>query len=173
MHSGWGPFENSGSIVWSGEVQDSLHPWGFDFFGGSEYCFARESGNSIRAFAVSSGSGTSTSTSSSTTSGIIEYNGLEWRLGSDEDTARDEAREWVDGLDGDWRMPTGSELEELYAAGIRYSDWGPFENSGAIVWSSEVRDSMAAWGFSFYRGWGGWLDRDGASGRRAFAVRSR
>jgi hypothetical protein len=75
-------------------------------------------------------------------------------------------------------MPSRSELQGLYNAGITYDNWGPFENSGDCVWSSEVRDSSSAWYFNFDRGTEGWEYRDFGGDNEgffglAFAVRSR
>ena len=96
---------------------------------------------------------------------------LQWRVGPDSDTDWYEAEDWVDNLGGDWRMPTLSELRELYDAGIKYADWGYFENSGLCVWSGEVRDSSSAWYFNFNGGYERWCNRDPYR-LRAFAVRS-
>ena len=99
---------------------------------------------------------------------------LQWRVGPDSDTDWYEAEDWVDNLGGDWRMPTRSELQGLYDAGIKYNDWGYFENSGYRVWSGEVRDSSSAWDFLFDDGRERWDNRGNSNGSlRAFAVRSR
>ena len=98
---------------------------------------------------------------------------LQWRVGPDEPTSHYEAEDWVDNLGGDWRMPTLSELQGLYDAGIRSYDWGYFENSGWWVWSGEVRDSSSAWDFDFHPGYEHCATRDYSSRLRAFAVRSR
>ena len=98
---------------------------------------------------------------------------LQWRVGPDSSTDWYEADSWVMGLGGDWRLPTRAELQELYNAGIRYRDWGPFENSGSFVWSGEVRDSSSAWGVNFGSGYEAWLTRDHDYSKRAFAVRPR
>jgi len=51
----WGPFENSGYGIWSGDVRDSSSAWVFDFYGGSEYWSTRSSSNyGGRVFAVRS-----------------------------------------------------------------------------------------------------------------------
>jgi TonB family protein len=98
--------------------------------------------------------------------------GLEWRLGPDSDTDWYEADSWVKGLGDTWRMPSLSELQELYNAGITFSNWGPFENSGGWIWSGEVRDSLSAWGFNFDFGNGGWVTSDYGITKRGCAVRS-
>ena len=97
---------------------------------------------------------------------------LQWCVSPDSDMDWYEAEDWVDNLGGDWRMPTLSELRELYDAGIKYADWGYFENSGLCVWSGEVRDSSSAWRFDFYYGYERWDYRDFSYNIRAFAVRS-
>jgi len=100
--------------------------------------------------------------------------GLEWQVGPDEETTWNEAKAWVDGLGGDWRMPTRTELQDLWDSGISYGNWGPFENSGYCVWSGEVRDSSSAWYFFFATGTEYWLPRSAsAKVGRAFAVRPR
>jgi hypothetical protein len=99
--------------------------------------------------------------------------GLEWQVGPDEDMSWDEARAWVDGLGGNWGMPTREELRGLYDTGIRYDNWEPFENSGVRVWSGEVRESRSAWYFRFFLGGEGRYDRSVSFNARAFAVRSR
>ena len=106
--------------------------------------------------------------------GVITDNetNLQWCVGPDENTTHYEAEDWVDNLGGDWRMPTRSELQGLWDAGIRYDDWGYFENSGLCVWSGEVRDSSSAWGFYFNGGGEDWRPRGFSGYRRAFAVRS-
>jgi len=98
---------------------------------------------------------------------------LEWRVGPDNGTDWNDAGDWVESLGGSWRMPTRAELQELYDAGIREDDWGLFENGGYFVWSSEVRDSSSAWGFSFYHCYEYWIPRDFDNNLRAFAVRPR
>jgi len=51
----WGPFENSGHWVWSGELYDSSSAWYFSFATGTEYWLPRSaSANFGRAFAVRS-----------------------------------------------------------------------------------------------------------------------
>ena len=100
--------------------------------------------------------------------------GLEWQVGPDEETTWNEAKAWVDGLGGDWRMPTRTELQDLWDSGISYGNWGPFENSGWFVWSGEVHDSSSAWGFFFDDGIELLSSRGiSYSGEQAFAVLSR
>jgi hypothetical protein len=50
--SSWGPFENSGNWVWSGELYDSSSAWVFAFSGGYEYWTTRSYSGDCRAFAV-------------------------------------------------------------------------------------------------------------------------
>lgn len=108
-------------------------------------------------------------------SGGFEYNGLYWQVGPSRDMNWGEAKEWVDDLGGNWRMPTLAELQGLWDSGISSDNWGPFENSGLGVWSNEVRDSSSAWLFAFDYGDATWGFRSGSRyyGARAFAVRSR
>ena len=106
--------------------------------------------------------------------GGFEFNGLYWQVGPDRAMNWYEAKEWVDGLDGYWRMPTIDELEGLWDAGIAENNWGPFDNSGYCVWSGDIQYSVSAWGFAF--NWGGredWAKDIRVPYQRAFAVRSR
>ena len=108
--------------------------------------------------------------------GIITDNktALQWCVGPDRLTNYYGAENWVDNLGGDWRMPTGTELQGLYDAGIKDDDWGCFENSGSFVWQGEVRDSSSRRLFAFDRGGTeDWGDRVISYFYvRAFAVRS-
>lgn len=100
------------------------------------------------------------------------HTGLQWRVAPDRDTDWNEANSWVDGLGGNWRMPTRAELQDLWNAGISRHNWGPFENSGWLVWSGEVIGSSSAMSFSFFsQGSAHWYDRSRSLRRRAFAVR--
>lgn len=50
---GWGPFENSGWAVWSGEVQDSSSAWGFFFYDDGRMASGYfDYSDRMRAFAV-------------------------------------------------------------------------------------------------------------------------
>ena len=186
----WGYFENSSYYVWSGEVRDSSSAWGFYFDGGNENWHYRGYSDLIRAFAVRSRGEEppedretvseptpvySAEVRFSQSGSVITDNetNLQWRVGHDTSTNHHEAEDWVDNLGGDWRMPTRSELQGLYDAGIRYDDWGYFENSSYYVWSGEVRDSSSAWGFYFDGGNENWHYRGYSDLIRAFAVRSR
>jgi len=107
---------------------------------------------------------------------------LQWRVGPDCGTDWNEANGWVDGLEGNWRMPTRAELHELYLAGVRDGDWGYFQNIDAWVWSGEPRGTSSAWYFDFNLGQSDWLYRDGGAegwgfrnfddDLRAFAIRA-
>jgi len=99
--------------------------------------------------------------------------GLQWRVGPDSDIDWFDARDWVSGLGGGWRMPTLSELETLFDGGITDESWGHFRNSGYCVWSSETRGSSSAYLFDFHNGYDSLINSDGAYYQRAFAVRSR
>lgn len=142
-------------------------------FPSDSYRAGGDRGEGLTLYLSAGGSGTGTTTSSSTTSGIIEYNDLDWRVGPDSSTNWYEADHWVESLGGSWRMPTRAELQALYDAGINYGDSGPFELSGYCVWSGEVIDTSFAWTFDFTRGSEFQDGRDYSSSRRAFAVRSR
>lgn len=48
----WGPFQNSGYGVWSGELFDPASAWLFNFFRGFELWIERDETRYIRAFAV-------------------------------------------------------------------------------------------------------------------------
>jgi len=98
--------------------------------------------------------------------------GLEWQMGPDHDISWDDAKSWVEGLEGNWRMPARSELLGLWSAGISMDDWGPFENSGRWAWSGELRDSTTAWSLTFLLGAEDWYYRSSALNSRVFAVRS-
>lgn len=72
------------------------------------------------------------------------FTGLQWRVGPDRDFDRYGAEIWISGLEGDWRMPTYDELKELSRAGVTTETWGPFDNSGWLVWCVDYtsRDMM-------------------------------
>lgn len=143
-------------------------------FPSDSYRAGSDRGVGLTFYLSSRGSGTGTSTSSGTIGEIISFNGLQWLVGPDQGTNWDEAKAWVDGLGGNWRMPTRAELQGLWDAGISYDNWGPFENTGRLVWSGELRDSSSAWYFGFGHGGERWDGRSGAySTTRAFAVRPR
>lgn len=60
--------------------------------------------------------------------------GLQWKVGPDRDLDWYGAGIWISGLEGNWRMPLRDELEQLFEAGITTETWGPFDNSGWLVW---------------------------------------
>jgi len=75
--------------------------------------------------------------------------GLQWMVGPDRDFGWYEANIWLRDLEGDWRMPTRDELEQLFAAGITTDTWGPFDNSGWIVWCVDYSSPNMAHRFCF------------------------
>lgn len=100
--------------------------------------------------------------------------GLQWLVGQDRGFTWEEAVSWVSGLGNGWRMPALAELRGLWDAGIRRSDWGPFENSGRWVWSGEFPDSSSAWliNFNDVQNPEILFNRNTSYNKRAFAVRS-
>lgn len=100
------------------------------------------------------------------TFGGISFNGLHWKVGPDYDMNWDQARAWVESLDdGNWRMPGTGQLDGLWNAGISRSSWGPFQNSGMLVWSSSASVFCFSTGDVFE------IPGNVAVGTRAFAVR--
>ncbi|MDD3146870.1 MAG: DUF1566 domain-containing protein [Candidatus Riflebacteria bacterium] len=114
---------------------------------------------------------------------------LQWLEGKDCAITWNEAQEWIEQLGDNWRAPTRAELEGIYIAnsnrvGIKSADGleGPYYlhldpafklDSSYMVWSSEVKDSITAYGFYFYDGHIGWPGRDDPYWfHRAFAVRT-
>ena len=101
---------------------------------------------------------------------------LEWKVGPDRDTDRNEARSWVQGLNldgGGWRMPTIDELAGLYKNETGSRNMTPLlKTTGWYVWSGETKVSSDPYGFSFGNGRRGWHYHV-STDRRAFAVRSR
>ncbi len=98
--------------------------------------------------------------------------GLQWRVGPDRDFDWFDAGIWVASLGGNWRLPYHYELDELYDANITTLTWGPFDNSGWLVWSVDFTRRNMSYRFSFspydiYRG-----AHAVASGERVFAVLS-
>ena len=72
----------------------------------------------------------------------------QWLVGPDSDVKFFSAREWVDGLGDNWRLPIRAELRELREAGIGSNNWGLFRNSGTRVWSGELDSDIGL--FAFY-----------------------
>ena len=185
----WGPFENNGYSVWSVEVRDSSSAWFFGFNDGGERWGNRSYSSYLRAFAVRSPQDASETASVWTEmygndgglnlSGeqvryegeVFEYTSHYWLVGPDRDMDWAEAKEWVDDLGGNWRMPYREELQGLWDAGISEENWGPFENSGLWVWSGEIRSSRDAWAFYFSSLGEESVDRSNSINGRAFAVR--
>lgn len=98
---------------------------------------------------------------------------LQWRAGPDSDIDWYGSESWVDNLEGNWRMPTLSELSNLYNAGITNPDWGLFSISDASwVWSNRIRDSASAWALDFFSGEEICNNINGTFRSRVFAVRS-
>ena len=121
-----------------------------------------------------------------TVTGLLKYpngiiydpkSGLEWYVGPDRDINWDEAQSWTSSLKvggGGWRMPTWSELQNLYRAGLGPRNMDPaFKTTGWWVWSGQRRGSVDAWCFYFQFGCEYWLDRKISGYFRVFAVRSR
>ncbi len=97
----------------------------------------------------------------------------QWRVGPDSDINWYDADGWVNGLSGGWRMPSMNELRALYNAGIKYGDWGYFQNSGIWVWSSQDRGSSSVTCLGFSRGNRVYYAHCYDDYGRVFAVRSR
>jgi hypothetical protein len=75
--------------------------------------------------------------------------GFQWKIGPDRDFDWYGAGIWIKGLEGDWRMPMKDELEELFDAGITTMTWGPFENTGWVVWSVDYSTRDMSYPFCF------------------------
>jgi len=75
--------------------------------------------------------------------------GLQWKIGPDRDFDWYSAVIWVDDLSGNWRMPMLEELEDLFDAGITTLTWGPFENTGWLVWSVDYASTDMSYPFCF------------------------
>ncbi len=99
--------------------------------------------------------------------------GLEWQIGLDKNMNWKEAKKWVSHINGNWRLPSLSEFQELYKAGITAENWGYFHNSGYFVWSSQTKGFSSAWYFGFGSGSESYTFRNYYNGGRVFAVRSR
>ena len=100
--------------------------------------------------------------------------GLEWAVGPDRDMNWSEAKSWVKGLGGGWRMPTMDELEGLFKKTTGWRNMTSLLKTNALaVWSSEIEGSSKAWYFYFDTGSRFWAYRRNSPNLRAFAVRSR
>jgi TPR repeat protein len=103
---------------------------------------------------------------------------LEWLAGPDERTIRDDAVAWVDGLvvaGGGWRLPTKTELHDLYTGGLNPRNMSSFLNmTGTWVWTaSEDGGPSESWGYSFAREGSMVMTGCRNCDSRAFAVRQR
>jgi len=99
--------------------------------------------------------------------------GLQWKVGPDRDFDWQGAGIWIEKLGGNWRMPLRCELEKLFEAGITTNTWGPFDNTGWIVWSVDYASRDMSYPFCFipmdaYLG----LYPTWPAGQRVFAVLS-
>jgi len=101
--------------------------------------------------------------------------GNQWLVGPDVDTDWTEAHEWINSLEGDWRMPSKYDLWDLFMSGIDIYSWGPFDNSGRYVWAFDVVSTDMSFIFSFVPDLNGafwarqWIV--GITGIRAFAIK--
>jgi len=114
----------------------------------------------------------------SLSSGIVKdtKTGLEWKVGPDKDTTWDEAKAWVQTIEGGgWRMPSSDELEGLYKKGAGSRNMTLLlKTTGWFVWSGETESSKAQGSnLGFNYGSGRWSTRNFPDKGRAFAVRSR
>lgn len=108
-------------------------------------------------------------------SGIVtdQFTGLQWLVGPDRSMSWSDAEEWVISLGDGWRMPTRNDLQGLHIAGINADNWGPFRNSGWMIWTGEVQDSYSAWFVNFFDGSEDAFSRgEYIDYMRAFAVRT-
>jgi len=193
----WGPFENSGLWVWSGEVRSGSSYWRFGFDGRIDACNPGDFPSTTRGFAVhsrvdSQSRGTSKGTLRdsfmnnrflrNTSSGIIEDTdtGLGWLIGPSEDISQTQAKEWIQSIGKEWRFPTIKELRNLYHAGVKVSKWklkwpAPFESltGGEAIWSCELEPQIPSspTAFSFGVGQEGWANGSQSEGFRCIAVR--
>jgi hypothetical protein len=138
------------------------------------YGYGPHSGESVADSPSETASTTSIavgSTEGPTARSAFEYNGSEWMVGPDRNTTWNQASEWAAGLDGGWRLPTPRELRSLYESGVELGSWGPFENGGMYVWTSESTGSTAT-NFNFKYGQERRNAKDYAEHGRAFAIRS-
>lgn len=101
--------------------------------------------------------------------------GFEWFPGPDRAMSWEEARDWVERLDGErWRMPAEEELDTLHRIGDGARNIAPvFDNSGYWIWAGSTKDAASRWLFRFSYGGEGWSGRPHREGGRALAVRNR
>ncbi len=99
--------------------------------------------------------------------------GLQWKVGPQKDLDWYDAGIWIEQLGGNWRMPMRYELKELFDAGITTMTWGPFDNTGWIVWSVDYSRRDMSYAFCFIPN-DVFLDAHEIepSGQRVFAVLS-
>ena len=176
----------SGTYAWSSETKDYSKAYTFNFRNGSRILASRNDSIQCRVFAVrirkkakhsdSTQVGSETRFSVNNNYMVLDtMTGLEWKAGPDKDTTWQESNDWVRSLaigGGGWRMPTIEELRSLYQEGagdksIIYL----LKLSEYWVWSSEKKDSSAAWFFDFSEGRKSWFNRNSRKYKRGFAVR--
>jgi hypothetical protein len=103
--------------------------------------------------------------------------GLQWAA---QDNGRDinwhNARAYCQNYSGgghtDWRLPTVSELEGLYKAGIRCEKDNIINITACCLWASEICGSGVAYYYHFRHGFRDWFTRSGSRDCRALPVRS-
>lgn len=78
--------------------------------------------------------------------------GLGWVPAPDKAVNWYQAKQYVESLTlagGGWRLPTRSELRELYNTGLTGCGWDALLGEGYVVWSSELKSEFSAWTFDF------------------------
>lgn len=87
----------------------------------------------------------------------------EWHAGPDENTNWNKAYKWVKTLGGDWRMPSKTQLINVYKKGLqpKTTGWG--------IWSRNTKGSYA-WMFHTDNVHHGWRKLTDNRHKRAFAV---
>jgi hypothetical protein len=176
----------SGCRVWSGEKRKASPAMFLDFrFKGGKLMGAScDSSTFTRAFAVRSQKQVQDQKTDIESDGVyVLYSngivedtstGLEWKAGPDRrrNTNWNEARFWVQSLEGDWRMPTIDELKGLYKKGAGNRNMTPLLKATSFwIWSGETKGS-SAWIFNFTNG-GTHLLPSTAANMGVLAVRSR
>lgn len=179
----WGLFENkgfTGTWVWSNDhVPNSEFAWNFTFFNDLERVEDRatrqhaEFANAFRygrAFAVMAQIDRFISDGEIITD---TQTSLEWRISPNGFCEESEIQEWVKGFGEGWRLPTITELETLYIAGITSSSMAPFDgcrqdlllDSFVLVWCKGPYGFVSV--FDFHNG-EEWIP--GTMGYRALSV---
>ena len=102
--------------------------------------------------------------------------GLQWAAQDNDkninwQNARGYCQNYSGGGHTDWRLPTASELKGLHKAGIRYKSADIINITSRWVWTSETRDSGAAY-FLFRYGRRDWGSQSHSGGFRALPVRT-